>query len=306
MKSITLNGKEFIISGKLLSIIRLKEEWDCDVEDPEEIVKEIREAKVKADLFTFSQRLPNITPLFNYPLEWDNVAAIPISTYEHWWTKQVYQQVRNHVRKSIKLGVSIKEVPFDDNLIKGINEIFNETPIRQGTPNTHYGKTFEETKKLMSTYLDRSIFIGAFCNNEMIGFLKLVFTNNFARTMGIEGKISHRDKRAMNALIAKAVELCAKRGVKYLVYGKFIYGKKGIDSLAKFKQSNGFEQINLPRYYIPITLKGKIGLFLRLYKRPADILPGFLVRLGIKIRSLFYELKYRKYLRSFKEKNKKF
>jgi len=302
MKSLIIDNKEFVITGRFVRILRLKEEWDADIENPEEIISKFRRLNVKADLFTFAQRLPHIEPLFKYSMEWDNVAAIPLSTYEHWWTKQVYQQVRNHVRKSIKSGVVIKESPFNDDLIRGITDIFNETPIRQGTSNTHFGKTFAETKALMGTYLERSTFLGAYWQEELIGFIKIVFTGNFARTMGIEAKIKHRDKRPMNALISKAVEICVNKGVKYFVYGKFIYGKKGADSLTKFKQYNGFQQINLPRYYVPLNLKGKIILLLHLHKRINELLPRFVVKFIIKIRKYYYETKYWKELKNFRKK----
>ena len=44
--------------------------------------------------------------------------------------------------------------------------------------------------------------------------------------MGIIAKIKHRDKAPMNALVAKAVEICAENKIPYLVYDKAYYGKK--------------------------------------------------------------------------------
>ena len=72
--------------------------------------------------------------------------------------------------------------------------------------------------------------------------------------------IRHRKVASTNALIAKAVEVCAEKQAPYLVYGSIDYGKKGSTSLADFKRHNGFEKINLPRYYVPLTLKGRIAL----------------------------------------------
>ena len=60
----------------------------------------------------------------------------------------------------------------------------------------------------------------------------------------------------MNALIAKAAEVCEQKGISHLIYGQFIYGNKRRSSLVEFKRRNGFEQVNFPRYYIPLTLKG--------------------------------------------------
>ncbi len=40
----------------------------------------------------------------------------------------------------------------------------------------------------------------------------------------------------MNALIAKAVEICHESGKRYLLYGKFTYGNKRDTTIAEFKR----------------------------------------------------------------------
>jgi len=294
MNRILILGQEFVIMGKICRVIRLRQEWDEDILDPKKIIDELKGKKIRADLFTFAQRLPNTEANYPYPMEWDNIAAIPISTYENWWTNQAFKQVRKNVRRSERRGVVVKVVEFNDDLVRGIQQIYDETRIRQGTLNTHYGKSFEETKRANMTYLERSDFIGAFMQDELIGFIKLVYTKDkvFARTIAIEGKIRYRGIGYMHALIAKAVEMCAAKHVPYLVYGKFIYGKKGSDSLTMFKQYNGFRKVNLPRYYIPLNLKGKILFSLGLHKNLNEILPRFIIRTLLKIRKLYYETRY--------------
>ena len=37
---------------------------------------------------------------------------------------------------------------------------------------------------------------------------------------------AHHDKRPMNALLAKAMEVCVQKGVGWFVYGNYIYGNK--------------------------------------------------------------------------------
>jgi len=44
----------------------------------------------------------------------------------------------------------------------------------------------------------------------------------------------------------------------------FSYGKKQRDSLADFKRHNGFQKVDLPRYYVPLTAAGRIALRLGL------------------------------------------
>ena len=99
------------------------------------------------------------------------------------------------------------------------------------------------------------------------------------------------DKRPLNALITKAVEICAQKGVGYFVYGNYIYGNKKDSSLVEFKRRNGFEQLNFPRYYIPLTLKGKIYVALRLYRGAVGLIPEPVLNLLLKVRDKFYARK---------------
>lgn len=91
--------------------------------------------------------------------------------------------------------------------------------------------------------------------------------------MHIVAMIRHRDKAPTNALLAQAVRSCAERGIPYLVYLNFSYGKKQRDSLSDFKERNGFQRIDLPRYYVPLTCTGRIALRLGLHHRFVDYLP---------------------------------
>src|SRR5204863_6767079 len=83
----------------------------------------------------------------------------------------------------------------------------NESPIRQGRPNAHFGKDISTIRELEATFLDWSIFIGAFLGEELIGFVKLVTDENRtqANMMNIVSMTKHRDKAPTNALIAQAV-----------------------------------------------------------------------------------------------------
>jgi hypothetical protein len=110
--------------------------------------------------------------------------------------------------------------------------------------------------------------------------------------MGILAKIAHRDKAPINALLAKAVEICAQKGVPYLRYDKLIYGSKGIDSLSEFKLHNGFQKYDVPRYYVPLTTRGKMYLALNLQKGRRGILPPWLAKLMLELRRKLYEIRY--------------
>ncbi len=286
-----IDNHEIVITGNIVKIVRFKEEWDIDVDDPENVLKKLKYHKIKADIFTFRQRVPESKPKFNFFTEWENAAALPIKSYDHWLKYQLHQNPRNKIRLAQKKGVVVKICAFDDNLITGIASIYNETPIRQGKKFPDYGITFEDTKKGHATFLDRATFIGAFFNDELIGFIKVVTAGKYARTMGILSKIAHRDKAPMNLLIAKAVEVCAEKSMGYLVYGQFKYGKLGSDSLQEFKKYLGFESIAIPRYFVPLNSWGRLILLLRLHNGIVGWLPRKIIRFILDLRSKFYSKK---------------
>jgi hypothetical protein len=79
----------------------------------------------------------------------------------------------------------------------------------------------------------------------------------------------HWDLALNNALVAKAVEVCASRGEKWLMYARM----GNHPTLDRFKENNGFTKYPLIRYYISLTEKGDIAIKLGLHRRTEDILP---------------------------------
>src|ERR1700683_1083818 len=134
-----LCGKEIKISGRVLGIALLDADKYQFLDDPEAVVDGLRKSGVRIDLFTFTQRLPDTAPKYEYPMEWDNFAALPVSTLDNWWNKQIGVTARNKAKQAEKKGVTLREVPFSGELAHGIWEIYNECPIRQGRRFPHYG-----------------------------------------------------------------------------------------------------------------------------------------------------------------------
>jgi len=268
-------GKDIKVEGRLIRVGRLAAEKYEFLDDPMPTIDALRKSRSRIDLFTFMQPLSKTSPQHDYPLEWDNLAAVPVSTFDDWWTKQINGKTRNMVRRAEKAGVTVREVPFDDELVAGISAIYNESPTRQGKPFTHYGKPLDAVRRENGTFLERSVFIGAFADGALIGFAKLVSDEHRGQAglMQIVSMIQQRDKAPTNALIAHAVRSCAERGIPYLVYANFAYGKKQRDTLAEFKQHNGFQRIDLPRYYVALTLIGRAALGLGLHHGLTDRLP---------------------------------
>jgi len=282
---ITVCGKQIQVHGRLLRVARLDADKYHFLEDPEAMIAGLRKSGTRIDLFTFLQKLPDSKPKYDYPMEMDNLAAIPLTTFDNWWNKQIGFKARNKAKQSEKKGVTIREVPFDDTLVRGIWEIYNECPVRQGRKFTHYGKDIETVRREEATYLDTSVFLGAFFEDRMIGFVKMVWdeTRTQAGLMNIVSTIKDRDKAPTNGLVVQAVRSCTERNISYLVYANFTYGKKEKDSVAEFKERNAFEKMDLPRYYVPLTVAGRIGYRYGLHRKLADQIPPSVVA---KLRNL--------------------
>jgi hypothetical protein len=294
-KLINICDREIRVEGRILRIARPHGDRYRFMNDPAPVIAGLRASGVRVDLFSFAQRLPENQPKFPYSFEWDNFAVIPISTYENWWTHQVGAKTRNLVRLAEKKSVVLCEMPVEETLFTGIREIYNECPIRQRRPFPHYGKSLERVRLEESTFLESSIFIGAFYEGKLIGFVKLVHDETCVQAglMNIISMVKHRDKAPQNALIACAVRACADRGIRYLMYSKFDYGKGKQDGLRKFKEHNGFQRIDTPRYYVPLTTMGWAALHLGLHHSMSEHLPEPVAKRLRVLRAVWYERRYR-------------
>jgi len=289
-----IQGRPVVVTGRWLRRAVIKDEDVAQgesVERPNLFLEQLKRSPLRADILSFSQKIPDTTPRYNYRFQWDNWAVVPTKTYNEWW-ERVPQETRKNVRRAAKRGVSVCSVNFDDELVRGIQGIYNETPIRQGRRFWHFGKNFETVKHESSTYLDRSEFICAYFNEELIGFIKLIYVDRVATVIHILSKNAHQDKRPINAMLAKAVEVCAEKGISFLIYGKYTYDRNENSPLTEFKRRNGFDEIRYPRYLIPLTVKGRLAIWLGLHHGLKGLIPRSTVNLLRGVRSWFYQRRY--------------
>jgi hypothetical protein len=268
------------------------EEWTEGEFSPDlkTFVESLRAAP-PADIFTFVRPLPECEPMYSFPFDWDNVAVARVAIYNQWW-ESLPQETRKNVRRSQRRGVTVSRVTFDDQLVRGIRIIYNETPIRQGRKFWHYGKSFEQVKIENASYLERAEFIGAFFEGHLIGFIKFVMVNKVARIMQIVSLEAHSDKRPTNALLAKAVEIAGEKLATHLIYGKYVYGKKENSPVTEFKRRNGFDRLNFPRYYAPLTRTGEFAVRCGLHRELAHFVPERITNLFLAGRAAIYRRRF--------------
>jgi Acetyltransferase (GNAT) domain len=293
LPAIELCGVDVVCRGSILKTGEIFDEYWLErlsLPPINSVLIELRSRADRPDLFTFSQRVPDTKQqeagLFT---EYANYAVLPLSTYDEWFNNSIPSTTRRNIRTSEKRGITVRVCDFDDRYVNGISAIFNETPLRAGRKYWHFGKDIETVKKENGTYADRSTFLAAYHCAEMVGYVKVVWDRKTAAIMQILSRTTAREQRVNNALMAEVVRQACARGVEYLIYESFDYGNKKGDSLTRFKQSNGFQRMDVPRYYVPLTWKGNVALRLGLHKGARERVPEWLASRLRGLRGRWYE-----------------
>ncbi len=190
-----IDGQTYSVTRRFVRVISLEDDWYEDVVDPASVIATLNKSKIRADVFTFWQRLPEIEPRYQYHTEWESLAVLSIKSFDYWWSKQIKDKTRNMVRKAEKSGIEVREASY-------------------------------------------------------------------------ESKVEHRNKAINNALIAHTIKKCETQQLPYLVYAYW-----NENSLSDFKRHCGFEQVKLPRYFIPLTVKGTLALSCGVHRDLKGALP---------------------------------
>lgn len=293
----TVGENTIAVRGKWLKMAVVHEEdyLETELQDPALCIRTLKEqgsSGLRAHVFTFTQKMPDLRPKFSYPMEWESVAAVNTTSYKKWWDN-LPQESRKNVRRAEKRGVRVSVKQLDDQLIQEIADLNNDSPLRQGRPFVHYGKTIDQVRKDQASFPGRNDYICAHFENELIGFLKIAYRRDIASIVQILPRASHHDKRPANALLAKAIEVCESKGVSHLTYGLFNYGNRQDSSLKQFKVRNGFEEFLVPRFYVPLTVWGMVCIKLKVYRGLIGILPDRITRLAVFARTKWYDLMVR-------------
>ena len=120
--ALDIGGRSVVVTGKWLRVAAIHDDdwFEDELDDPESCIRRLKASHrdgLKADLFTFAQKLPAGQPKYSYPMEWDSVAAIRLTSFTDWWEKSLPQEARKNTRRAAKRGVIVKTRELDDELI---------------------------------------------------------------------------------------------------------------------------------------------------------------------------------------------
>jgi hypothetical protein len=251
-----------------LRIARDQREYERSIFPTAGLLQKLGERGI--DIFTFLERkwcCKIRNPHKSWARAEDNIALLHLKSYDEWWNG-ISKKTRNMIRKAEKSGIRTFAAEPNEKLAEGIWKIYNETPIRQDRGFPHYGTSLVEVRNSLHSGQNRA-YVGADMQDELVGFIQLVHGEDVSLISQILSMQKHRDKAVNNALVAKAIEVCADNHVEWLMYGRI----GNHPSLDNFKRSNGFEKFALTRYYVSLTSKGRTVMKLGLQKDVKDTLP---------------------------------
>ena len=105
--SVTIEGKTVVVTGRWLrhAVVR-GEDWTEGpaVAEPRRFIALLKESGLEADVFSFAQKIPDVRPRHHYHVDWDNMAAIPITCYDEWW-ERISSDMRRDVKIAARRGV---------------------------------------------------------------------------------------------------------------------------------------------------------------------------------------------------------
>jgi len=67
------------VQGRCAVFARLDADDYQILDDPEPVLTELRESKLRIDIFTSCRKLPETAPKIAYPMEWDNMAVLNVT-----------------------------------------------------------------------------------------------------------------------------------------------------------------------------------------------------------------------------------
>jgi hypothetical protein len=257
-------------------------EYTEDVLPTPKFLEKLRQSDI--DVFVFRQRtwlfdwFDSDSP-FKVKVHKDNVALLDLPEVDgfEYWFRGLKSETRTALRKASKSGLETRLVAPSEDFALDVWKIYNETPFRQGRKFHHYGMTIDKVRNYV--FNSSNLFIGAFLSEKLVGFAELAVGEETVLLSQILSLTSARTLRINNSLIAKTVEVCISRGLFWIVYGRF----GNHPSLDAFKANNGFVKYEIRRFYVPLTKKGQVLIWLGLHRELEDSVPSILKRVLIPL-----------------------
>lgn len=237
-------------------------EFVSDIEVNGDLLADLKRRKI--DIFCFVPRsfLNSVScKKYALPSTDEDVAIIPLVSYDHWFNT-IHKHARNAVRKALKNGVYVEPIQPNEESIRSMWRIFNESQVRGGRKYSGYGIDLQAVRRKFGNPEHTEI-LGAYFSDELLGFIRLLFGDRVTVIQSFISSLSHRNLAPNNILLSEAVKRCCERRIQFLVYGNGLGYLHGLD---RFRIDNGFKKYTVVRYYLPLSTHGQLAAALNLHR----------------------------------------
>jgi len=173
------------------------------------------------------------------------------------WYGSLDKRVRHAIRTS---RTSLEQCTVDDGT-DAIASIYAEIEERQGRPFPFHSIDAAELERIM-VRRNESVFFRGLVGDRIVGAARVIpsMSEGFAIVASFISRSSDFDKKPNDRLLAGLVEWAIQNQIRLLMYDYL-----GDDSLGFFKRRHGFCPLPIPRYAVPLTIRG--SLVLRFFRR---------------------------------------
>jgi len=175
------------------------------------------------------------------------IAVIDIRKGYESYLKSLSSNGRSKIKRAKKKGVECKLFEWNNHL-DDIYEIHTSSDSRQGKKMEDEYLTYPKKIDIATTDSFKNIYVGAFLENKLVGYIELYIYSNFAMTNRLLGHKKFLNRYVMNALFAYAVEFLEDQNIEYLNYLTMHNIKK--KTLSQFKKRLGFSEFSLKKINI--------------------------------------------------------
>jgi hypothetical protein len=158
------------------------------------------------------------------------------------YLKLIGAKSRNMNKKAIKNGIYCQEFDWNKKL-DDIYEINTSTMHRQGREMDESYKLYPKKNDIKHEKDFKIIYIGAFKDKILIGYIELYIYGNFAMTNRILGHKEFLKFGVMNLMIKECIEYMINNDIEYINYLTMQNRKN--NSLSAFKYRVGFREYSL-------------------------------------------------------------
>jgi len=191
---------------------------------------------------TLKKSFGGIIKVNKYSFYFHPIAIIKIPNTIEEYLKLIGAKSRNMIKKAQKNDIYTDIFDWNEKLDE-IYKINTSSLVRQGREMDESYKNYPKKVEYENEKDFKIVYVGAFKDNILIGYIELYIYGDFAMTNRILGHKEYLKYGVMNLMVKYCVEYMIKNNIKYLNY--LTMQNRQNNSLSAFKYRVGFREYSL-------------------------------------------------------------